>query len=320
MKIKELIYGHVKKDLKNIENELKKNLNPNFKLVSDIAEHIIFSEGKRLRPLLMVLCARLCGYKGEKAEKFSIIFEYLHTATLLHDDVVDGAEIRRGKKVANMIWNAPAAVLTGDFLLARSLSIAYEMGNIEVIAIIADITEKMAQGEIEQLAKKNNMITEEEYKKIIEYKTASLIAGSCKTGAVAAAAPEYMENALYLFGYNLGMAFQIVDDFLDYTSKSSLLGKESGADFKEGKLTLPIIHAFAIADSDDAKKLKSLFDEKEDIKAVLDILTKYGSIEYTLDSGKEYIQKAKDSLSVFENSKEKEILIMIADYVLERKL
>jgi octaprenyl-diphosphate synthase len=323
--LKDQIYTLVKEDLEKVEIELEKNLDPHFELVSQVAKHIMFSGGKRLRPLIMLLSSRLCGYEGEMAEKFSIIFEYLHTATLLHDDIVDGAEIRRGEKVANALWDTPTTVLTGDFLLARALSITSEIGNIKAVSIIAKLTEKMAQGEIEQLAKRNDLnLTEAAYRKIIEYKTAALIEGACKVGAIISNAPKKKEDALSSFGYNLGIAFQLVDDLLDYTSKTAVFGKKTGADLKEGKLTLPFIHALSKADFEDAEFIRLLiikkeFDKKK-FEKLLTILKKYKSIDYTKQAAKKHIEKAKKFLEIFAKSKNKEVLTFIADYVLMRNL
>ncbi len=241
--LKQTILETAAKDLAEIETALKNNLNTYLDLVSKAAGHILFSGGKRFRPLLMVLSARICEYSGTYDKTFSVIFEYLHTATLLHDDIVDEATLRRGKPVANSIWGSAIAVLVGDFLLARSLSIAAETNKIEVIQAIGEVTEDMAQGEIHQLLNKGSLdLTEMEYKEVIRRKTASLIQGACRTGALIAGASPEKEKALTVFGLNLGFAFQMADDLLDYTSDTETLGKTIGADLREGKMTLPLIH------------------------------------------------------------------------------
>jgi len=234
--LKQEILAMVKDDLAAIEDELERNLNPYLDLISKIAHHILFSGGKRLRPLLMVLSARLCGYEGNYDKTFSIIFEYLHAATLLHDDLIDDAAMRRGKPVAHSIWGNSAAILVGDFLLARSLSISAKTGNIKVIRTIAKITENMSKGEIHQLMRKGDLdISQEEYLEVIRRKTAVLFQGACRISAIIADAPNEKEKALSDYGYNLGLAFQMADDLLDYTSDTKVLGKEVGADLKEGK-------------------------------------------------------------------------------------
>ncbi|MBC2745349.1 MAG: polyprenyl synthetase family protein [Desulfosarcina sp.] len=201
--LKQKILAAVGDDLKAIEEALAENLNPYFDLVSQVAGHILFAGGKRLRPLLMVLCARLCGYSGNHTARFSTIFEYLHAATLLHDDLVDGADMRRGRQVANQLWDNPTAVLTGDFLLSRGLSIAADTGLCEVIRVIARITENMSQGEIRQLEKKGDItLTEDEYFEVIRCKTAVLFQGACRTGALVAGAKAAKVQALTSYGYH----------------------------------------------------------------------------------------------------------------------
>ncbi len=225
--LKQKIYSKIKADLADIEKELSENLNPFLDLVSKTASHILFSGGKRLRPILTVLSARLCGYSDHFAKKISTVFEYLHAATLLHDDLVDGATVRRGSPVAHSIWGNSTAVLVGDFLLARALSIASETGRPKVIKIISQITENMSQGEIQQLMRKGNIdLSESEYLEIITRKTAVLIQGSCRVGAILAKASEKDEKALSDYGFNLGLAFQMADDLLDYTANPVSLGKE----------------------------------------------------------------------------------------------
>ena len=225
--LKYKILALVENDLEKIEVTLKENLNPHIDLVSKIANHILFSGGKRLRPLLMVLSSRICGYDGNYNHTLSVIFEYLHAATLLHDDLVDDATLRRGKPVANLLWDNPTAVLAGDFLLARSLSIAAETKRPDVIKTVAEITEYMSQGEIYQLMKKGSLdLTEKEYTEIIRCKTAVLFQGACRVGALIANAPENEEKELSTYGFNLGMAFQMADDLLDYTGETGRIGKK----------------------------------------------------------------------------------------------
>jgi octaprenyl-diphosphate synthase len=232
------LLDRVETDLAEIENALMDNLKPHLDLVASAAKHILFSGGKRLRPLLMVLSARLCGYRGDFDKVFSCVFEYLHVATLLHDDLVDAAELRRGRPVAHSQWGSAVAVLTGDFLLARSLSIAAESGSLKTIKIIADITENMSQGEIQQLIHQGDLnFSEKAYMTVIYRKTAALIEGACRVGAILAGAPEREEKALSDYGRHVGLAFQMADDLLDYTADAEVLGKKVGADLREGKLT-----------------------------------------------------------------------------------
>ena len=322
--LKTRILESVADDLVAIEAELKANLNPNLELVAKVAEHILFSGGKRLRPLLMVLSARICGYQGTYDKTFSTIFEYLHAATLLHDDLVDDARMRRNQPVAHSIWGNETAVLVGDFLLARGLSIAAETEKPRVIKVIANITENMSQGEIDQLQHKGRIdLTESEYMEVIRRKTAVLFEGACRISAIIADADQDKEDALSTYGFNLGMAFQMADDLLDYTQDSKALGKTVGADLKEGKLTLPVIYALAAAESNDRavmeKMITNEFSEDE-FKLLIDFLDKYGGVTYTQTKAAAHIDKAKHALAVFEPSETKDILLDVADYALSRKV
>ncbi len=363
--LKSIILSKVKDDLLNIETALCENLNPCLTLVSDIAGHLLFSGGKRLRPLLMVLSSRLCGYRGGDEIKFSTIFEYLHAATLLHDDVVDGANMRRGKPSAHFKWNVSEVVLTGDFLLARSLSIASMTKIPELIEIIAKITEDMSQGEIEQLDRIGDInLTEKEYMEVIRRKTAVLIQGACKSGAILAfgrdmgsfsgmvhdAASDFgrddssvsfhlstndlnsnlksdpweKEKALNNYGYHLGMAFQMADDLLDYTADAESMGKNPGTDIREGKLTLPLIITLAKAEKQDRARIEKIikassFSNKEFIDLTA-MLYKYKGIEYTESKAHNHVEKAKASLDIFKQSKSKDVMMMLADYAVARKV
>src|SRR6056297_1217775 len=250
--LKDDLLARMEPDLNRIEAALQNNLTPHLQLVSDTAGHLIFSGGKRLRPLLNVLCARLCGHEDEFVVKFSTIVEFLHTATLLHDDVVDDAAMRRGKPVAHAVFGAPVTVLVGDFLLARALAIAARTENPKIIRIISDITESMCQGEIQQLTRKGDIrLTESEYMEVIQRKTGFLIQGACQTGAILAGADAEAEKQLSEYGYHIGIVFQIADDLLDYIAETDTLGKTVGADLREGKLTLPLIHVLARANGKD---------------------------------------------------------------------
>jgi len=322
--LKQEILAMVKDDLAAIEDELERNLNPYLDLISKIARHILFSGGKRLRPLLMVLSARLCGYEGDYDKTFSIIFEYLHAATLLHDDLIDDAAMRRGKPVAHSIWGNSEAILVGDFLLARALSISAKTGNIKVIRTIAKITENMSKGEIHQLMRKGDLdISQEEYLEVIRRKTAVLFQGACRISAIIADAPNEKEKALSDYGYNLGLAFQMADDLLDYTSDTKVLGKEVGADLKEGKLTLPVIYSLRAADVKDRNMMENIIKNKNfsvnDFETMVELLKKYKGISYTQKLASEHKKKAKEAISIFEPSETREILVKVADYALNRK-
>ena len=323
--IKQQIMGLAASDLEKVEQALTENLAPNLDLVRQIASHLLFAGGKRLRPLLMIHAARMCGYDKGFEILFSTIFEYLHAATLLHDDVVDGADMRRGKPAAHTLWDAPKVVLTGDFLLAQALDIAARTGSPRVISVIAHITQAMSQGEIDQMENKGRTdLTEEEYNTVIERKTAVLIEGACRSGALVAEACEEKETALKDFGYHLGMAFQMADDLLDYTATAEQLGKNPGADLREGKLTLPLIYSLSRAgESDKAFIHKAMamtgFDPKvfEGLKKRLEDL---GGIAYTKERAEYHVASAKAALQIFDASDSKVLLSLIADYAILRKV
>jgi octaprenyl-diphosphate synthase len=322
--LKQKIMNRVSEDLVAIEAALEDNLNPYLDLVREVAGHILFSGGKRLRPLLMVLSARICNYQGTYDKTFSTIFEYLHAATLLHDDLVDDASKRRGKTVAHHVWDNATAVLVGDYLLARGLSIAAATGLPRVIEVIAGITENMSQGEIHQLMRKGNLtLTEAEYLEVIRRKTAVLFEGACRLSAILADVANEKESALAQYGFNLGMAFQMADDLLDYTLDSKKLGKRVGADLREGKLTLPVVAALRDAAPADREEMEDIIQNpdfsEEDFKRLIDLLTRYKGIKYTQKAAAVYISEAKQALGVFEDSDTKQTLLDIADYALVRE-
>jgi octaprenyl-diphosphate synthase len=323
--LKEQILESVRRDLVEIEAALADNLKPYLPLVSHVAKYIMFSGGKRIRPLLMVLSARLCGYEGNYDKTLSVVFEYLHAATLLHDDLVDGADMRRGNPVAHSIWGNPATVLVGDFLLARSIAIAAQTNSIPIMDMLAHTTSQMSEGEIHQLLYRGDLgIDEADYMEVIRRKTASLIQAACKAGALLAEAPGEQVRALADYGYRLGIAFQMADDLLDYTADTRVIGKEIGADLREGKLTLPVIHAMDRATTEDRRRMETIIRDMDitesDFETVLSLIKKYGGIAYTSDRAKEHIKQAKKCLEIFSASKLRTLLEQLADYVLMRKM
>lgn len=322
--LKQKILNHVHKDFMAIESALKENLTPHLDLVAEVAGHLLFSGGKRLRPLLMVLCARICGYSGGREYFYSTLFEYLHAATLLHDDLVDGGKLRRGKAAAHTVFGSETAVLTGDFLLARALSIAAESDLPKVIHVIAGITENMSQGEILQLHRKGCLdLSEAEYMDIIRRKTAVLTEGACRVGAMISHAKSEAENALTDYGFHLGMAFQMADDLLDYTADTASLGKAVGADLREGKLTLPVIHALQNASGADRSRMEKIIAHNDfssqDFGELLGLLITYGGIAYTRDRAEKHVAEAKKQLEIFPDSETRDLLGDIAGYSLQRK-
>lgn len=322
--IKAKIISTTQTDLAKIEAALKNNLNPYYELTAEIAGHILFAGGKRLRPLLMILSARICGNEKKDYTSIAVMFEYLHAATLLHDDLVDDAVMRRGKSVAHSIWGNSAAVLTGDFLLARSLSLAAKTKIPAIVEVIAKITEYMSQGEIIQLMNKQRLdLSEKEYLEVIKYKTAVVFQGACRIGALITGASRKQEDSLAEYGMNLGIAFQMADDLLDYTSDAKLLGKNPGADIREGKLTLPVIYALFKADTKDRQFMEKIISAENfnfsDFTKFQQLLEKYQSISYTQKIAVDYVKKAKTALDSFQVSKTRDILLDLADYTMDRK-
>jgi octaprenyl-diphosphate synthase len=321
--LKRKILAAVQTDLEAIETALEENLKPHLDLVREVAGHILFSGGKRLRPLLMVLSARVCGYTGGYDKTFSTALEFLHAATLLHDDLVDGAALRRGKTVAHLKWGNSIAVLVGDFLLARALSVSAATGSVKIVQILAELTEQMSQGEVHQLMRKGDIgLSEDEYLEVIRRKTAVLFEAACRVSAVLAGAPREKEAALAQFGFNLGLAFQIADDLFDYTLETLQLGKQVGADLREGKMTLPVIHALRQAQAADREWMVSVIRNPnfstEDFRKLVDLLGSCGAVQYAEQAAENYISLAKKGLSAFPPSETLETLIDIADYALHR--
>jgi octaprenyl-diphosphate synthase len=322
--LKRKILAAVQVDLEAIEAALEKNLNPHLDLVRDVAGHILFSGGKRLRPILMVLSARACGYTGDYDKSFATALEYLHAATLLHDDLVDGGALRRGKPAAHLKWGNPIAVLVGDFLLARALSVSAATGSVRIVQILAELTEQMSQGEVHQLMRKGDIgLSEDEYLEVIRRKTAVLFEAACRVSAVLADAPQGKESALAQFGFNLGMAFQIADDLFDYTLETPQLGKQVGADLREGKLTLPVICALRQVGVDEREWMVSVIRNPqfsiEDFRKLVDLLGSCGAVRYAERVAENFIAIAKRELSVFPPTETIETLIDIADYALHRR-
>jgi octaprenyl-diphosphate synthase len=322
--LKTRILGLVNDDLVDIEAELEHHLNPHLDLVREVAGHILFSGGKRLRPLLLVLAARMCDYRGDYDKTFSISLEYLHAATLLHDDLIDEAELRRGRPVAHSIWGNATTILVGDFLLARALTIAAGTGNIEIIKVVAGITENMSQGEIHQLSRKGDLsLSETEYREVIWRKTAVLFEGACRSAALLAGASPDRIEALAIYGANLGLAFQMADDLIDYTSDTQELGKKAGADLREGKLTLPVIAALQAAGNQDRERMATIIRNPsftvDDFERLKRLLHQYGGLDYTRDMARAHVQMAKDALLQFQPSETTGILNDLADFTLQRR-
>jgi octaprenyl-diphosphate synthase len=318
------LFGQLDQDLQLIEEEINKNLQSSVPLIALVSRYIIRSGGKRLRPLLMVLAARLLNYKGNDQYALSIVFEYLHAATLLHDDVVDNAELRRGQPSANTLWGNAAVVLVGDFLLATSFFLSVLSGNLKILRVLSETTTSMAEGEVLQLINSGNLeVSEQDYIEVITRKTAILISAACQIGAILGDASEEREEAMRRFGLNLGIAFQLRDDFLDYTGSEAEFGKPVGKDLQEGKITLPLIRTLQSSDNKDRHRLVDLITsdsiQDETFAEVKQIIKRYEGLDYTAQLASHYITEAKSALAIFPPSPTRESLLEIADYVVARR-
>tara|TARA_Y100000816_G_scaffold275545_1_gene243876 strand:+ start:377 stop:1390 length:1014 start_codon:yes stop_codon:yes gene_type:complete len=306
------------------EEKIKSKLASEVGLVQKMTDYHIKTGGKRLRALLTLGAAKLCGYsKGSRDINLAACVELIHSATLMHDDVIDEGIIRRGKKTLNKIWDNQSSVLIGDYLLSRCFEMMVDDGNIEVLKLLSSTSSKIAQGEVLQLQHKGEVdMLEETYLKIISAKTAELFAAATKVGAILSNANDKEKDALEFYGRNLGLTFQIADDTLDYNSELKLFGKKIGQDFFEGKITLPIILLFQKLDLIEKNILKEIFMKeqrmKNDFDKILSLIKKYKIIEECYIKAQHYINLASNSLTVFKDSKQKEILKNLTSFSLSR--
>lgn len=287
-------------DMLGMDRLIRERLSSDVLLINQVGEHIIGAGGKRLRPQLHLLAARALGYEGRDHLQLAAIIEFIHTSTLLHDDVVDESDLRRGRQTANALWGNAASVLVGDFLYSRSFQLMVELDRMAVMQVLANTTNAIAEGEVLQLLHVNNPDTDEAaYLRVIERKTAVLFAAAARLGAVLCDSDAHYGAALYTYGLNLGYAFQIADDVLDYTADSDALGKSLGDDLGEGKATLPLIHAIASSDESTRQRLRRIV-EQGDTSAMPDVLKAIeasDSIKYSRDRALEYARVAEEALS-----------------------
>jgi len=306
------------------EEKIKLKLNSDVELVQKMTEYHIKTGGKRLRALLTLGSAKLCGYsKGSRDVNLAACVELIHSATLMHDDVIDEGIIRRGKETLNEIWGNHSSVLIGDYLLSRCFEMMVEDGNLEVLKLLSSTSSKIAQGEVLQLQHKGEVdMLEETYLKIISAKTAELFAASTKVGAILSDVENKEKDALEFYGRNLGLTFQIADDTLDYNSELKMFGKTVGQDFFEGKITLPIILLFQKLDLIEKENLKKIFRkeirDKDDFEKTISLIKKYKIIEECYQKAQHYINLASNALTVFEESKEKHIFKNLTSFSLAR--
>ena len=321
-------YFQLKNSVENklmlVEEKIKSKLDSNVELVKKMTDYHLNTGGKRLRALLTLGSSKLCGYtKGTRDINLAACVELIHAATLMHDDVIDNGSIRRGKKTPNKIWGNHSSVLAGDYLLSRCFEMMVEDGNIEVLKLLSSTSSIIAQGEILQLQHRGEVdMLEETYLKIISSKTAELFAAATKVGAILSEMKTKEKEALEFYGRNLGLTFQIADDTLDYNSELKLFGKNIGQDFYEGKITLPIILLFQKANKDEKETLKKTFAKEErnqnDLNYTLSLIKKYDIINSCYQKAMHYINLSSNSLSVFKDSEEKNILENLTSFSLSR--
>ncbi|PRY24290.1 octaprenyl-diphosphate synthase [Aliiruegeria haliotis] len=291
--------------------------------IPEVTAHLVEAGGKRLRPMLTLATARMCGYVGEDHLRLAATVEFIHTATLLHDDVVDESGQRRGRPTANLLWDNKSSVLVGDYLFARSFQLMTETGSIRVLDILANASATIAEGEVLQMTAAQNLATDEEvYLKVIRGKTAALFAAACEVGGVIAGVPDAQVAALNAYGDALGISFQIVDDLLDYGGDASATGKNVGDDFRERKLTMPVIQAVAKADTAERafwqRTIEKGRQEDGDLEQALALIAKHGTMDATREQAVLWADRAKAALDVFPDSDIRGMLVDLADYVVAR--
>jgi len=311
-------------DLKSVERQFKKDLDSNVPLIRKVGEYVLSSGGKRIRPALLLLAARLMNYTGERHIPLASVVEFIHTATLLHDDVVDSANMRRGLASANTLWGNEASVLVGDFLFSKSFSLMVANGDLNILRVLANATTQIAEGEVLQLICTSDVdITEERYIEVVVCKTAVLLAAACQAGAILGNASPEQETALAAFGMDLGIAFQLMDDTLDYVADEKEFGKNIGHDLEEGKITLPLIEALRHCSDEERAAVGEIVVKEEfersDFDQVFEIVSRFGGINYTTDKARHYIASAKSHLEIFDDSPLRSALFKLADYVVTRE-
>jgi octaprenyl-diphosphate synthase len=319
----DLLVELVSADMERVNATILSRTGSEVAMIPEVANHLINSGGKRLRPILTLAMARLTGYAGDGHVKLAAAVEFMHTATLLHDDVVDESDMRRGKLAARMLWGNEASVLVGDFLLGQAFKMMVEVGSLRALEILSSAAAVIAEGEVMQLAAaKNTATTEDEYLAVIRAKTAELFAAACEVGPVIAARPKAEQAACRSFGMNLGIAFQLVDDALDYGGKAAKLGKNVGDDFREGKITLPVVLAYRRGSDSEREFWRRALEQSEtadsDLERAIGLMTKHRALEDTITRARHYGAIAADALALFPASPMKEALADAVEFTIAR--
>jgi octaprenyl-diphosphate synthase len=310
-------------DIRDVNELIVRSMDSPVTLIPQLAGHIVSAGGKRLRPMMTLAAAQMCGYTGRRHIGLAACVEFIHTATLLHDDVVDASDLRRGNASANAVWGNQASVLVGDFLFSRSFELMVADGSLAVLKVLSHASAVIAEGEVLQLTTTSNTQTSETaYLQVIRSKTAELFAAACQIGALVAERPKVEEEALQAFGMNLGITFQLVDDVLDYSAKQAVLGKTVGDDFREGKITLPVILAYRRGDDEERafwrRTLEDLEQTEDDLAHAQGLLTKHRALDDTVERARHYGAIARDAMGIFDDSPAKRALVDAIDFCIHR--
>lgn len=310
-------------DLRLVEEQFRKDLESEVPLIRKVGEYVLSSGGKRIRPAMLLLAARLCGYTGEQSIPLASVVEFIHTATLLHDDVVDSATLRRGLASANTLWGNEASVLIGDFLFSKSFSLMVAAGSLDILRVMSRATTIIAEGEVLQLLHTGDVdLSEGQYIDVVKAKTAVLLSAACQCGAIMGKVSEEKEQALADFGMELGIAFQLMDDTLDYVASEADFGKSIGHDLEEGKMTLPLIHTLRNCTPEERDEIISVVEQdelsEEGFAKVSSLVNRYGGIEYAVEKARNCIEECSRHLDIFADSECKKALLELAEYVVTR--
>ena len=317
------IFEPIRADLERVDREFTRHVESQVELIPTIGKYIQTSGGKRIRPAVLLMSARLAGYKGDRAVLYAAVVEFIHTATLVHDDIIDDSELRRGRLAVHSRWGNDVTVLLGDYLYIKSMAMALTHDTLDIVRLLCDVTLRMIEGELYQLTKNGDAdITEEEHFEIIRRKTAYLFGGSAQIGGMLGNVTVDQQEALREFAFNLGIAFQIVDDLLDFTGDAAALGKPIGADLREGKMTLPLIHLLHHGHSAGERIVRDIIATRTTTEAqwneLLQILNDHRSIDYAFRRAEEFADRARKPLSAFPPSSERDALVALSDYVVSR--
>lgn len=319
----QFLFDLVRDDMAGVNRIIAEKARSDVELIPELARHLIDSGGKRLRPMLTIAGARMCGYEGSEHIRLAASVEFMHTATLLHDDVVDESDLRRGKESARILWGNEASVLVGDFLLGQAFKMMVEVGSMEALRILSDAAAIIAEGEVMQLvASKNTETNEDEYLSVINAKTAALFSAAAEVGAVLADRPKAEQAALRSYGKNLGIAFQLIDDVLDYSGDQAQLGKSVGDDFREGKITLPVVLSYRRGSEENRKFWRRVLQDGDirdgDLEEAIALINKHSAIEDTVERARHYGSIAHDALAIFPETNYKAALLDAVAFCIDR--